>query len=65
MKITVDQDACQSSGMCTGLAPALFELDEDGLVVLLDANPGEDLRDAAEQAARNCPVAAITVHDGD
>jgi ferredoxin len=51
--------------MCTGLAPDLFELDEDGLVVLLDAEPGDELRAAAKQAVRNCPVAAIAVQDED
>jgi ferredoxin len=62
MKISVDRNLCESTGMCTGLAPELFELDEDGVVRLLEAEPGEDLRRAVEQAVRNCPVAAITIH---
>jgi len=65
MKITVDRNLCESTGMCTGLAPDLFELDEDGLVVLLNAEPGNDARSAAQQAVRNCPVAAIAIQDGD
>jgi len=65
MRITVDRNLCESTGMCTGLAPDLFELDEDGLIVLLNAEPGDELRSAAEQAVRNCPVAAIAVQHED
>ncbi|MGD0701300.1 MAG: ferredoxin [Trebonia sp.] len=60
MKITVDQSLCEATGMCTGLAPDLFELDEEGTIHLLDSEPGEELRSAVEQAVRNCPMAAIT-----
>lgn len=61
MKITVNQSLCEATGMCTGLAPDLFELDDEGTIHLLDSEPGEELRSSVEQAVRNCPVAAIAI----
>ena len=63
MKITIDRSVCQATGMCTGIAPDLFELDEDGTLHLLDPEPGQETRPAVEQAVRNCPTGAITFTD--
>lgn len=60
MKITVDQDACVSSGQCVLLAPGTFDQDEgDGTVVLLTGEPAEGEQDAVRQAELTCPAAAI------
>jgi ferredoxin len=62
MKITVDFDKCEAHGDCVVAAPELFDLGEDDDVVrVLDAEPGEDLRAKAEMAVKLCPVAAITL----
>ena len=40
MKITVDEDKCCAAGSCVLAAPDVFDQrDEDGIVVLLDAEP--------------------------
>jgi ferredoxin len=63
MKITVDQDKCCGAGQCVMLAPDVFDQrDEDGVVVLLDPEPGEELLADVEGAAAVCPAAAIAVH---
>jgi len=60
-RVTVDRDLCVSSGMCESVAPALFEIDDDGeLVVLQDVVPDALLADA-QAAARACPTRALTV----
>ncbi|MCV7383293.1 ferredoxin [Mycolicibacter longobardus] len=62
MKVTADQDICASSGQCVGFAPRVFDQrDEDGVVVLLDQNPPEELADAVRQAVRVCPSGAIQI----
>jgi ferredoxin len=38
MKITVDRDRCVGSAYCQRIAPALFDLGDDGIVVVLDAD---------------------------
>lgn len=61
MKVAIDRRRCLSSGYCVMEAPAVFTRDEEGLVVLLDANPPADLHAAVKAAERACPAAVITV----
>lgn len=63
MKITADRARCEGHGVCVNQAPALLDLDDDDIVVILD--PGRDL--TAEEAGQasvavaSCPVAALSV----
>lgn len=61
IKVIVDRDLCQDHGQCVFAAPQVFELDEEGALVVLQQEAGEDLRDAVEEAADVCPVQAITI----
>ncbi|MEB3051411.1 ferredoxin [Mycolicibacter sp. MYC123] len=62
MKVTADQNICASSGQCVAIAPRVFDQrDEDGVVVLLDENPPEELAAAVRQAAAVCPSGAIKI----
>ena len=47
--------------MCTGFAPEVFHLDEDGKASLLLQEPPEESRQAVKSAERGCPVGAIRV----
>jgi len=48
------------SGTCEALVPSLFEVDDDGVRVLLDPVPPE-LLEAARDAAGQCPSRALKV----
>ena len=61
IKVIVDLDVCQDHGQCVFAAPQVFELDEEGSLVVLQDEVGEDLRDAVEEAADVCPTQAITI----
>ena len=61
IKVLVDMDVCQNHGQCVFSAPQVFELDDDGDLVQLQGEVGDDLRDAVEEAADVCPVQAITI----
>ncbi|BBX30080.1 ferredoxin [Mycolicibacterium alvei] len=64
MKVTVDQDKCVSSGQCVLNASEVFDQrDEDGVVVLLEPEPGPDQIDGARRAAAACPALAITIEE--
>ncbi|MEV0698910.1 ferredoxin [Saccharopolyspora sp. NPDC050389] len=64
MKVTIDQDKCVSSGQCVMAAEEVFDQrDEDGVVVLLNANPPAELAEDVRQAAVVCPALAIVVED--
>lgn len=62
MKIIVDQDKCVASGQCVSSAPDVFDQrEDDGIVVLLNDNPPDELADDVRQAAALCPALVITV----
>ncbi|MEV6717580.1 ferredoxin [Lentzea sp. NPDC051208] len=62
MKVTVDQEKCCGAGTCVLLAPDVFDQrDEDGIVVLLDETPPEELQDVVREAVSVCPGVAISV----
>jgi ferredoxin len=64
MKVTVDQDICASSGNCVMNAPELFDQrEEDGVVVLLNANPSAEQAEGARRAAAACPALAIYIEE--
>ena len=61
MRVVVDFDLCESNAVCMGIAPEVFEVRDDDFLYILDEEPGEELRDKVEEAARRCPKQAITV----
>ena len=59
-RIELDRRDCISSGVCVGIAPRHFEVDEDGTrPVATRVVPDNAVVDAAE----SCPAEAITVVD--
>ena len=66
MRINADRDRCEGHGICVNQAPRLLDLDDDDIVVVLEA--GENLTEAdlptARIAAESCPVAALVVGEG-
>ncbi|MET8862977.1 ferredoxin [Nonomuraea sp. NPDC004580] len=64
MKVTVDRDRCCGAGQCVLLAPDVFDQGEDdGIVLLLDAEPPEGLHAAVREAAAVCPTGALDVSE--
>lgn len=63
MRVEVDRDRCEGNAVCLGIAPDLFDLDdEDYAVVKADPVP-VDLEEVAEQAIQECPRAALIRKD--
>ncbi|MBU8577622.1 ferredoxin [Brevibacterium luteolum] len=60
MKVHVDLNRCESNGLCVLTAPEVFELDGDQRLHY-EEFPDEELWPDVEDAARNCPVQAITI----
>ncbi|WP_298182262.1 ferredoxin [Saccharomonospora sp.] len=63
MKITIDQDKCVASGQCVVAAEQVFDQDDDGIVILLDAEPSSDQAADVRHAASVCPALAIHVEE--
>jgi ferredoxin len=60
MKVSVDTGRCQGHARCNSLCPDVFDLNEDGFVVLLTSSVGDELADEVREAERNCPERAIS-----
>lgn len=64
MKVTVDQDKCCAAGSCVMYAPTVFDQsDDDGTVVLLDAEPAAEVHEDVRHAAEACPAVAIELRE--
>ncbi|MER5889023.1 ferredoxin [Streptomyces sp. NPDC001941] len=62
MKIVADTDRCVGAGQCARTAPEVFDQgEEDGLVVVLDAEPGQELLAGAAEAVDLCPARALSL----
>ncbi|MEV0634890.1 ferredoxin [Streptomyces sp. NPDC050619] len=64
MHIDIDKDVCIGAGQCALAAPDVFTQDDDGYSTLLpgreDGGGGDPM---VREAARACPVSAITVSE--
>ncbi|MEQ3549842.1 ferredoxin [Pseudonocardia nematodicida] len=60
-KLHADHRACQGYGNCVTGAPDVYDLDDEGVVVLLKEEIDETERSRVEEAARSCPVHALTL----
>jgi ferredoxin len=60
-RIKIDRSLCTGYGECVGIAPAVFQLGDDNVSVVLDPEGSDD--EAVLDAARACPVDAIQLMD--
>lgn len=61
--LKADFGACQGYANCVDAAPDAYDIDDDGVVVLLKDSFTDDERTRIEEAARSCPVSALTIED--
>ena len=61
MRVDADRERCEGHGLCADVAPEVFELDDDAVVVVLHEQVPPALERKAEAGARVCPVAALRV----
>ena len=61
MRIAVDSDRCVGSAYCQRIAPASFDLGDDGIAVVLDADVAGADAAAVREAESACPAMAISV----
>jgi ferredoxin len=59
IRIEIDRDRCVGSGNCVFWAPGTFDIDDEGLSVVIDATG--DAEDRIVVAAEGCPSKAISV----
>jgi len=61
MKVKADFDLCESNAICVGIAPDVFEVDDDDYLQILDDEVTDENRARVEQAVASCPKAALSI----
>ncbi|MCJ1676714.1 ferredoxin [Streptomyces sp. APSN-46.1] len=63
MRISIDTAVCIGAGQCALTAPEVFTQDDDGFSELLPGREGGHGSALVREAARACPVSAISVRE--
>ena len=60
MKIIVDRQRCDGNGVCMGIAPEVFDVDDDLYLHVAENIPeGPELRARVRQSVTSCPILAL------
>ncbi len=59
MQVVVDRDLCEANGVCVGLVPEVFELDDDEELVILQPELPENRLERVSLAVARCPKNAL------
>ncbi|CAN5354446.1 ferredoxin [soil metagenome] len=59
MRVEVDLTKCTGHGICESIAEEIFEVLDDGSVVIHDPERPESDRDRMRSAVTQCPAAAL------
>ena len=63
MKIEADRELCIAAGNCVLSAEAVFDQDDDGIVVLLAKQVPEGEEERVREAVKLCPSGALRLVD--
>lgn len=63
MKISVDPDLCEANGVCVGLAPGVFSLDDDDLLHIEQPGGVTVGLERVSKAVDLCPKQALRVDE--
>jgi len=61
--VSIDRDACISSGNCVADSPGAFDFDDDDIAMVKEEGVKELGDDRLLRVARNCPAGAIILRD--
>ncbi|MGP4057538.1 ferredoxin [Mycobacterium sp. 4D054] len=62
-KIVVDFGLCESNGVCMGIIPEVFDLDEDDYLHVLQDEVTPENEHGVRESVRQCPRQAISIQD--
>jgi ferredoxin len=62
MKV-VANEKCVGNGICEGIHPSVFEVGDDGVVIVHNDNIREEDRELVIEAVDSCPAQALSFVD--
>jgi len=63
MKIHVDRELCEANGLCMDACEAVFEVNDQDVLVVHHQHLRPELRAALEEAVRVCPRGALFLEE--
>ena len=60
-KIEVDWGLCESNGVCMGIIPEVFRLEDDDTLTVLQEDVTPENEERVRDAVRQCPRQAISI----
>jgi ferredoxin len=60
-KIEVDWGLCESNGVCMGIIPEVFQLEDDDTLTVLQDEVTPENEEQVRDAVRQCPRQAISI----
>ena len=60
-KIDVDWGLCESNGVCMGIIPEVFRLEDDDTLTVLQEDVTPENEEQVRDAVRQCPRQAISI----
>lgn len=61
--VKADFEVCQGYANCVMTAPEVYDIDDDGVVVLLKNEISDAERAKVQEAVNSCPVSALSIED--
>lgn len=65
MKVRVDREECTGDAICADMCPDVFEIDDEGIAVVLVDTVPKDLEDDVREACDSCPEECIYIDEDD
>ena len=63
MRIEVDWGLCESNGVCMGIIPEVFHLDDEDMLHILQPEVTPENEALIRDAVRQCPRQAISIKE--
>ncbi|MCX2962953.1 ferredoxin [Gordonia sp. NPDC062954] len=61
MRIKADFDLCESNAVCVGMAPDVFDLDDNDYLVILKEEVTPEREEEMRQVVASCPKSALSL----
>lgn len=59
MEVEVDRDQCEANGICVGIAPDVFDLDDNDELHIAEGPVAPEREEDVRAAIAQCPKAAL------